>query len=464
MSDLSASVAAPSLRLRLLLGTLSAVALIWVASAVGAWQEAQREAEAVFDAHLAQTAALLLAFAGDEPDELAEHMPPLRYARPIAYQVRDGHGRLLARGGDAPADPLSQTSEGFSDSQVEARDWRVFTVRAPEHGYVVHVGEPRAARDEVAHELASHLLWPLAIALPMLGVALTLLIGRGLRPLQTLAQAIAARQPEDLAALPETGLPREMLPVVERLNALFRRVAQSIEQERRFTADAAHELRTPLAAIRAHAQVALAEADATRRQAALERVVEATDRATRLTGQLLTLARLDAEAFAAPQVCALRALAVAVLADLAPDALARGVAVELAGHEDTHVAGQPELLRVLLRNLVDNAVRHAPVGSTVEVRVLGDADFGGDARPGWRVTDQGPGIPSAQRAAVLRRFHRLADAPQGGTGLGLSIVARICELHAAQLTLDEGPGGRGLQATVRFGLPAATISHAAMTE
>ena len=455
------SSAAPSLRLRLLLGTLSAVAVIWIASAVAAWQEAQREAEAVFDAHLAQTATLLLAFADDEPDELAEHLPPLRYARPIAYQVRDGRGRLVARGGDAPADALAPATEGFADSRVAGRDWRVFTLGAPEHGYLVQVGEPRAARDEVAHELASHLLWPLAIALPLLGIALTLLIGRGLRPLQALAQAIADRRPEDLSALPEQGQPREVRPLVKRLNALFGRVARALEQERRFTADAAHELRTPLAAIRAHAQVALAEPDAARRQVALARVVEATDRATRLTAQLLTLARLDAEAFAEAQPCALRTLAVEVLADLAPDALARGVAVELAGDEAAHVPGQPELLRVLLRNLVDNAVRHAPSGSTVEVHILPAAKAGGTAGPGWRVTDQGPGIPPAERAAVLRRFHRLAGAPQGGTGLGLSIVARICELHGAQFILDDGPDGHGLSATVRFGAPAVTTTPAA---
>lgn len=439
---------ASSLRLRLLAGTLAAVALIWLVSAAIAWREARREAEEVFDAHLAQAASLLLAYAGEEPDEIAEHIPEHRYARGVAFQFHDATGQILMRSVSAPSAPLSQATEGFANSDADGGRWRVFSLRDAEHGTVVQVGESLAAREKVADELASHLLQPLAIALPALGLALAVFIARGLRPLRQLAQQIAERRSDELAPLSAAGQPRELRPLVDRLNQLFGRVASSLEQERRFTADAAHELRTPLAAIRAHAQVAAAEADPQARQAALDKVLAATDRATRLTEQLLTLARLDADAWDARRsACRLRELATEVLADQAPAALARGVALQLDEGPDVVLDGDPGLLRILLRNLVDNAVRHGPVGAPVSVACLPAHDGVG---PVWRVTDRGPGIPAAERAQVVERFRRLPGAADGGTGLGLSIAQRIAELHRARLDFADSENGGGFQVSVLF--------------
>lgn len=435
-----------SLRLRLLVGTLAAVAVIWLVLALVAWREAKHEAEKVFDAHLAQVAGVLQAYAGGEPDEIAEHLPNLRYARRVAFQFQTPVGRVLVRSPSAPEEALSATREGFSNSNAGGRQWRVFSLEDPEHEVVVQVAEALAARDEVSDELASHLLQPLAIALPALALALALLIGRGLRPLRQLTQHIAARRPEDLAPLPGAEQPAELQPLVERLNQLFVRVGTSLDQERRFTADAAHELRTPLAAIRAHAQVAAAEADVEARQAALAKVIAATDRATRLTEQLLTLARLDADAWDRQRrACALRPLAAEVLADAGPAALARHVQLELQDGPDLAVAGDPDLLRILVRNLVDNAVRHTPAGGLVSVACQ-------ESSTGVRltVTDTGPGIPAAERTCVTERFRRLPGAPEGGAGLGLSIATRIASLHGARLELADGPGGVGLAVLVIF--------------
>jgi two-component system sensor histidine kinase QseC len=239
-------------------------------------------------------------------------------------------------------------------------------------------------------------------------------------------------------------------PLVERLNALFARIAESLERERAFTADAAHELRTPLAAIRAQAQVAREAGGDAERRRALELVIAGCDRAARLSEQLLTLARLDAEdASRRFARCDLSEIARDVLGELAPAAYERGVSVELEATGPVPVHADAGLLRVLLRNLADNAVRYSPPGSAVRVRVEASADCALLC-----VSDEGPGIPSAERARVLDRFYRALGTSQPGVGLGLSIAARIAALHGATLDLSDGPGGRGLAVRVRF--PAAT--------
>ncbi len=250
------------------------------------------------------------------------------------------------------------------------------------------------------------------------------------------------------------GAPTEARPLVDALNALFRRVAASVENERRFTADAAHELRTPLAAIQTHAEVALASHDDAERKQALTHVTEGTARASRLVAQLLMLARLDARAtLAASSAVNLSELAARHVADAAPFATEKDVNLGLA--EDSQpavmVRGDAELLGVLIRNLVDNAVRYTPNGGRVDVSVRSEAD-----RALLTVTDTGRGIPREERARVLERFYRGRGPSEDGSGLGLSIVARIAELHGAELTLEDGPENSGL--SVRIALSRAALS------
>jgi two-component system sensor histidine kinase QseC len=235
-------------------------------------------------------------------------------------------------------------------------------------------------------------------------------------------------------------------PLAERLNALFRRVGESLEKERAFTADAAHELRTPIAGIRAQAQVAREATEDAERRRALDQVLAGCDRAARLAEQLLTLARLDAgqgQLRLAP--CDLAQIAREVLAELAPGAHSCGTALALVAVAPVPVAGDSLLLHVLVRNLVDNAVRYGGPEGAVTVTVGRDAE-------GSRlcVSDRGPGIPLAERQRVLDRFYRSVGTREQGAGLGLSIVSRIAALHGAKLELSEGPGGHGLCATVGF--------------
>lgn len=300
-------------------------------------------------------------------------------------------------------------------------------------------------RDQVAESVASHLLHPVIIAIPVLGVLIWLSVSWGLTPLRLLAAEVGRRDPGSLEPLAAKGVPDEARPLVDALNGLFARVDSSIEKERRFTADAAHELRTPLAAIKTHAQVALAAAGEDERRRSLAKVIDGTDRAARLVEQMLTLARLEPghAAFAfAPQ--SLAALAAQGVSEAAPMAARKGIELGMTGPaEGCMVGGDAGLLGILLRNLIDNAVRYTPPGGTVDVAVRRE----GDAVT-LTVADDGPGIPEADRARALDRFYRALGTGESGSGLGLSIVARIAELHGGTLTLEAGPGGRGLAASV----------------
>jgi two-component system sensor histidine kinase QseC len=436
-----------SLRRRLLIGVLSAVAVAWIAVAASAYLQARHELDELLDAHLAQSAAILLAQLSEEAEEIElDHAPQLhRYARRVAFQIWERGQRLRLHSVSAPSTRLSSVDEGFSFGDAEGRRWRVFSTWGREREFLIQVAEQVEARDEVSGEIAGHLLAPLGVALPLLGVALALAIRRGLKPLEEVARQLASRDPRRLEPLAAERAPAEIRPLVDRLNGLFERMKEALEHERRFTADASHELRTPIAAIRAQAQVAREATDEAQRRHALHHVVNGCDRATHLIEQLLTLARLDAGTLPYTESrCDLVLIARTVLAELGPWAHGRGVILELVAADPVPVCGNDALLRVLLRNLVDNAVRYSPPDKTVTVRIRMDS-----AGPRLEVIDQGPGIPIAERERVLSRFYRLAGFEEG-SGLGLSIAQRVAELCGAQLALLDAEGHSGVRALVSF--------------
>jgi two-component system sensor histidine kinase QseC len=323
----------------------------------------------------------------------------------------------------------------------------VFSGWNPGRTLLVQVGERRETRDEIVATIARNLLWPLGLALPALGFVIWFGIERATRPLRRLNREVEARAPDNLAALDLGEAPPEVAPLVASLNRLFGRVAASIENERRFTADAAHELRTPLAGLRAQAQVARGAADEGERQHALDGVIAACDRATHLIDQLLTLARLEPDSFRAHRErCNLSEVTRLAVGEIVPDALARDIEIELAAEPAIAVEGEPRLLRIMLRNLVDNAVRYSPSRTTVRVRV--------DRRDGRAivtVADEGPGVPAEDRARLGERFHRLPGTQASGTGLGLSIARRIAAIHGATLEFSATAPDRGLTVTVSLG-------------
>lgn len=441
---------APSLRRRLLAVLLGVTATTWIAVTAYGYLEAQHEAEELLDAHLAQSAGLLVAQMGEDLDELdLEHAPAYqRYARRTAFQIWERGKRLRLHSASAPDVRLSEVEEGFSEAVHEGVAWRVFSIWDAERRVLVQVADRREYRDDIVQGLAKALLWPLIAGLPLLGVGLWFGIGRGLRPLSDLRQQLAQRGPGDLAALSGQAAPEEVQPLVAELNRLFTRISETLERERRLTSDAAHELRTPLAVLSTQAQLARSTSSEALRNEALDGLVAGAERAARLAEQMLTLARIESgQTGGARASVDLREVARHALAEAAPAALAKGIDVAFEDTGAVRVQGYAGLLGVLARNLVDNAVRYTPAGGQVRVAV---SAAGSHAR--LEVSDNGPGVPAEEVARLGERFHRLAAAGEQGSGLGLSIVRRIAELHGGTVRFGAGPGASGLAVVVEFPL------------
>lgn len=436
-----------SLKQRLLGLALTTVVVVWIGAATFTYFDAREEFGEIQDAHLAQSAELLVVQASHELDEVeTEHTPLLhKYSRRIVFQVWEEGRVLRLRSANAPQQPLADREQGFSDKVIDGHRWRVFTTWDDSGKNLIHVAELTKDLDELTRAIAVNLLKPLLFSLPLLAFLLWLVVARSLRPLVKLTGEVEQREPDNLAPLNAGTAPREVLPLIERLNKLFARIDASMQKERRFTADAAHELRTPVAAIKAQAQVARAASNDAERIHALDKAILGCDRASHLIDQLLTLARIDTLDDQATEPCHLRAIAAEVIASIAPTALAQDVRLELTEGDEAVVRGSPVLLRILLRNLIDNAVRHTHPGTSVRIDVANEQ---GQSR--LSVSDNGPGIPEPELARVSERFYRPMGTIASGSGLGLSIVKRIAEIHTASLQLAPQKGGNGLSVTVVF--------------
>lgn len=435
-----------SLRRRLFLLLLGGVLGIWTITAVFSYRDAHHEVDELFDAQLAQAGQTLLALATHEEAEGVNDMSEVahRYQRRLRFQVWLADGTLMLRSWNAPAIPMTGV-EGFSESIEEQGTWRHFAVWNEERSMQVQVSEDHRIRDDLVQQIARRLLWPALIGLPIVAVWVWLAIRYGLRALDALTDEVAARAPGQLQPVQPQRAPEEVRPLLLALNGLFARMEATLASERRFTADAAHELRTPLAALYAQAQVAVRARDEGERERSFGELQAGLMRAAHLVDQMLHLARLDPQsALPSAQPVDLVPLAQSVCAELGVGILDRHTDFVLEAESSGLVSGQPEWLRVLIRNLVDNAIRYTPPGGSVSVHI-GRVD----ERIVLAVDDSGPGIPPAQREAVLRRFHRLDPSEQAGCGLGLAIVARIAELHAASLVLGES-AAQGLRVTVSF--------------
>ncbi len=456
-----------SLRRRLLAVVLAVMALGWAGVAGLAFRSTHDEADRLFDAQLRQVAETLAAIvAGGEArhvaHELDEHGE--RYDLPVVYQVwrleddddasrRGGRrgepsgGALLVRSPSAPETALADEA-GFSQRTFGDRIWRFYLV--DHEGYRVIAGQDHGERYRAAGALAWHLAWPILVGLPLIAAGLWWGVGRALAPVGRVAARVAALVPGRREPLGhQDGLPAEVDPLVAAIDKLIAQVAEVLDKERRFTADAAHELRTPLAALKVQAQLARRTQASDTRDRALDQVLVGVDRMTRLVEQLLTLARLDPAAPPTGFVPLILAdVAEAVCAELAPAAVANAQNIEFEGGPG-EVAGQRDWLAILLRNLVGNALTHTPAGSRIQVAT------GSDAEGVWlAVRDDGPGIPATEREQLRARFARGAGAGHEGSGLGLSIAERIAEVHGGCLALEDGlpngVGGHGLAVVVRW--------------
>ena len=465
--------------LALLLGTLlvSLSLISW-----RSYRDASHEIEELFDAQLAQSARLVQGLVGHEMDPQARRalqealdaavnarrdqgVPGHDYETKLGFQVYAADGSTLLQSAGAPngalqqlqaglgatAAPLARLSAGYHDVMLDGHAWRLFLLHDREDDLWILLSERGDVRGELVGKIARRSLLPDLIGLPLLALLIWFAVGWGLRPLARMAQLLKRRAPDNLAPLLLAPLPQELEPVAASLNRLLQQVNQLIEREKRFIADAAHELRTPLAVLRIHAQNALQAASEDERERALEQLIAGVDRTTRVVTQLLTLARLEPSAQRLGLTdLDLLPLCRETLAELTPLALARGQELTLDVDElaDFHLSGDAASLATLLQNLVGNALQYTPDGGQIQVGLQATA-----AAITLQVDDSGPGVPATQRDKLFERFYRQGDGQ--GAGLGLAIVARIAELHGASIELADSPLG-GLQVAVH--LPRQPLS------
>jgi two-component system sensor histidine kinase QseC len=429
---------------------LGVVTIVWLATAALTWLDVRHELDELLDGHLAQAAAILVVQQGQEMDGDHDSVdaPSLhRYAPMVAFQVFH-EGRLSMRSTNAPQAAMagvdSDFRSGFETVQIEGTAWRVFSTYGAERYVHVYVGEETDSRAHILWAVLRSTLLPMATALPLLALALWWAIHRSVAPMRRLGVTLARREPMALTRLEMDGAPTEIAPMVDALNSLFERMGNLLESERRFTADASHELRTPIAAIRTQAQVALGETDVALRRHALRNTLEGCDRAIRLVDQLLTLSRLEASSVPVMESIDLAVLVRRVVADIAPKAISKGQSLEFDCVGLCHVPGNETLLAVLVRNLVDNAVRYGPTSARVTI-TLRQRD---DGRMILQVEDSGAGLSDGDLLRLGERFFRVPGNDENGSGLGWSIVKRIAIVHQMQLSATRSTKLGGLAVTV----------------
>jgi two-component system OmpR family sensor kinase len=431
-----------SLRGRLLWYLLAAITIAAVAQASIAYRTALQDADQIFDYHMQQMALSLRSRVPLTSAEAGDHVEtPLSGSDDMVVQVWSPDGVQVFRSASHARLP-QRAVLGFSNVRANGTTYRIFSIQTDNQ--TVQVAQDLAVRRSMAGNLALRTLGPIAVMMPILMLVVWWVVSGSLDPVARVRRQVASRQADDLSPVSENGLPDEVRPLVQELNLLFGRVRTAFDAQQNFVADAAHELRTPLAALKLQAQ-SLERADSLEaRKVAVGRLTAGIERATRLVEQLLVLARQEANA-APRQAVDMAGVARRAVADLIGVAQARHIDLGLQRADAAEVQGQPDALMILLRNLVDNAIKYTPSGGTVDVSVAAQA---GEVIV--LVEDSGPGIPPAERERVFDRFYRVPGSDAAGSGLGLAIIKSIAERHGAKLTLGESARLGGLEARVTF--------------
>jgi signal transduction histidine kinase len=451
-----------SLRGRLVLLLVSLALLAALGIALASYRSVLRDTDEIFDYQLQQM-ALSLRDQGAVPEAQRTALadPTLDYV----IQVWTSDGSVTYASHPNRRLPSSVTL-GFANVEIEGRAWRIYSTLARDR--VVRVAQPLAVRQSRAAATARRSVIPVLVAAPLIALAMWWLVSLSLAPLGRLTAAVRRRDTESLAPLDGTGLPSEIAPLVEAINALLARLGAALQAQRAFVADAAHELRSPLTALKLQLELVQRAPDAASRADALRELSAGMERAQHLLGQLLALARAEPGGAQADRVSTdLAEVARQAAADTVPLAAAHGVELALDAPLAVPVHGDPAALRILARNLIDNAVRYAapaalapasasagdsdgaPASAQVQVRVTRTADA---AHALLRVDDSGPGIPAEDRARVFDRFYRRdGSGDSTGSGLGLAIVQAIAQRHGARIELGDAPLG-GLRVELRLPL------------
>jgi signal transduction histidine kinase len=428
-----------SIRARLLVALIILVALISLLAAGVTYRRVLNETSSLFDYQLRQMALSLRSQISLAP---RIEVPPEQGDADFVIQIWDVFGArtYLSRPG---LPMINQTVLGYADLSLRGQAWRAYGLQTADG--VIQIAQPVRVREELARSAAVRVVIPLLLLLPIMIGAVAWIVRRGLLPLRYVTAEVQRRDVRSLRPLGSENLPREIEPLVSELNRLLARLQEAFDTQRAFISDAAHELRSPLTALRLQLQLLDRAPDESARQEARQRLGAAVERAIHLAEQLLTLARSDPqEPAGAEESVDLAAAAAQGLTDTHDLALSRHIELSLDAPANVLLRGDPQALRTLIRNLVDNAVRYTPSGGYVQVRCRATSDGAL-----LEVTDSGPGIAPADRDRVFDRFYRRATAQESGTGLGLAIVKAIAERHGARITLDETAGG-GLHVAVSF--------------
>jgi len=431
-----------TLRVRLLLSLLAVLVIAAAAMGASIYWSVLRQTERLFDYQLRQM-ALSLRDQGEIAPEDARVIAQDQLDFVVQIWSVDGREVYASR---REIEPPNRAVIGYADIAAGGETWRTYGVIARDR--VIQVAQPQRIRHTYAAQVALRSVGPLLLMAPLLALVIAWLVSRTLAPLQRLAGEVRARDSHSLQALPGEDLPDEVRPLVQALNALLGRLGEALAAQRHFVSDAAHELRSPLTALKLQVQVLRRAPDEAARDAAAQALTAGVDRATRLVEQLLSLARSDVAAGPEVRTLPLGEIVRQAMADGVALAAARGTTLELDADDDVGVAGDAAGLTALARNLVDNAVRYGASGGRVAVRVTSE---GGRAL--LRVEDDGPGIPAEDRERVFDRFvRRDATGAETGSGLGLAIVRQVASRQQAEVVLDDSPLG-GLRVTVTW--PAA---------
>jgi two-component system OmpR family sensor kinase len=435
-----------SIRRTLLVWLLAGLATIAVAASGATYLAARREAGELLDLQLKQLAYSTRIddlLRGRQPGFEARRDPHTAGVTELITQIWDRDGVLVYWTQPGMGLPVPAT-EGYSTVRQNGRDFRVYTLVQGTHA--LQVAQAETEREAIATQAALRTLVPFLALLPVFGALIWLGVGRGLAPLEAMSRAVAKRRADAMAPLADRGVPEELQPLAASINGLLARLSDALAAQRRFTADAAHELRTPLAALKLQLDLARRNGAASGSQAALDDLEAGVARASHVVEQLLTLARVEPEAMARARTqCDLSALARDAVVARAGLAAAKSIDLGLVRADAAVVDGEAATLAILLSNLLDNALRYTPRGGRIDVAV----ERADDAAT-LEVADSGPGIPAEERARVFDRFVRGRDVHEPGSGLGLSIVKRIADAHHATVSLDTPAEGSGLVVRVRF--------------
>lgn len=426
-----------------------------------------------FDKELSQTVYFIRALISSNPTKvylsrlqtsmstLRRHASVVSHTSPfpfgidrMQFRVWNEQGDMLLQTPMAPDFDINKFKNikghyGFFTQRIGKTTWRVLLSPPTKHSrLIIFIAERYEIRSSLAHELTWGNLFMLLWSYPLFGLLIWLSIDRGLLSLRRITANLSHRPPTDFTTVDISDVPVEVKPVIEALNKLFLRLNETFVRNKRFSADAAHELRTPLAALKTQVQVALRAPNDEDRKAGLKNIILGVDRCTHIVQQLLILSRLaPEEALNDVKIFNLSSITATTIAQLAPLAINKNIEIELKQipDKDFYLSGNETSIGILIRNLVDNAIRYTPQDGCVTVELRHEK-----RKTLLRVTDSGPGIPKELRARVFERFYRVLGTKASGSGLGLAIVQQIAQLHHAHITLGSPEQGTGLEITIIF--------------